>query len=340
MKIQIKKPVDKALEALTQQQREVLTYRYGLNGKKVQTLQEIADEYDLTRERIRQIQNTALKQMRKDSCMRHLSSAVDGIEKALHECGGIADSETLCLVCDVSSKAERGYVRLLLSVADHFAESAETNSMRKYWYRTDIGKKQAENAVNDIHKYFEDNSETVLSGKEMRSLFLDTMKKHNRPSDNMHIMRLSKKVASNNRGEWGVSNHPEITLTHMAGHIRVVLRDSQTPLHFSDIAEQIAKMRNAQCHEGSCHNELVRNDDFILVGRGLYTLRNGNNFPGTIADVISVGIRENGSMSRDQIVEYVRNFRQVKPESIDMVLYREKKFQKNREDGMYIIVGE
>ena len=338
MKIQIKKQIDQALEALTPQQREVIVYRYGLNGKRIQTLQEIADDYELTRERIRQIQSTALKQLRNDPCVRHLSSAFSHMEEALHACGGVADHETLCLVCGLATKAEQGYVRLLLDIGEHFLESAETDSMRKYWYINANEKKQAEQTVGRIHDYFEKNSDRVLSDGEMRSVFSKTGGKLGERPDAMRIMRLSKKVASNKRGEWGVSRHPEITLSHIAGYIRVVLRDSDEPLHFRVIAERIGNMRGEPCHQGSCHNELVRNSDFILVGQGLYALHDSDNFPGTIADVVENGMREHGLMNRDDIVAYVGRYRKVKPESIDMVLYREKKFRKN-ENGTYSLVS-
>jgi RNA polymerase nonessential primary-like sigma factor len=58
-------PVDALIAQLPQRQRQVLERRYGLNEHGVQTLAEIATEFGLTRERVRQIQSEALARLRK-----------------------------------------------------------------------------------------------------------------------------------------------------------------------------------------------------------------------------------------------------------------------------------
>lgn len=50
----------KWLDALTEKQRDIITRRFGLHGLGSETLQFIASEYNVTRERIRQIEEAAL----------------------------------------------------------------------------------------------------------------------------------------------------------------------------------------------------------------------------------------------------------------------------------------
>ncbi len=57
--------VDDWLEQLTERQRLVLERRYGLNGAEVETLDVIAGDLGLTRERVRQIQMEGLDRLRK-----------------------------------------------------------------------------------------------------------------------------------------------------------------------------------------------------------------------------------------------------------------------------------
>jgi RNA polymerase nonessential primary-like sigma factor len=52
------------LEELTDRQRIVIERRYGLNGRDVATLEELAGELGVTRERVRQIQAEALEKLR------------------------------------------------------------------------------------------------------------------------------------------------------------------------------------------------------------------------------------------------------------------------------------
>ena len=54
----------KALGALGERERRVLELRYGLNGQAPLTLDEVGRVFDVTRERIRQIENHSLKKLR------------------------------------------------------------------------------------------------------------------------------------------------------------------------------------------------------------------------------------------------------------------------------------
>ncbi len=57
--------VDDWLAQLSERQRSVIERRYGLNGADVATLDTIAGDLGLTRERVRQIQMEALERLRK-----------------------------------------------------------------------------------------------------------------------------------------------------------------------------------------------------------------------------------------------------------------------------------
>ena len=56
--------VDKALELLTDRERKVLTMRFGLNGEQPKTLKEISHCFNLSGERMREIEAKALRKMR------------------------------------------------------------------------------------------------------------------------------------------------------------------------------------------------------------------------------------------------------------------------------------
>jgi len=63
-KQQVQNSLARWLRLLTPRQRLVLERRFGLNGSEVMTLEKVASEIGVTRERVRQIQNAALKQLR------------------------------------------------------------------------------------------------------------------------------------------------------------------------------------------------------------------------------------------------------------------------------------
>ena len=157
MKIQIKQSVDKALDALTPQQRDVLVLRYGLDGKKPRTLQEIADDFSLTRERIRQIQNIALQRLQEDECVRALSDAFVQLEDALRSCGGVASEKDLCETCNFATSTEKRYVHILLTVGKNFSISSENDESDEYWYVDEQHKRAVDSVLKNVHKSFEED---------------------------------------------------------------------------------------------------------------------------------------------------------------------------------------
>jgi RNA polymerase primary sigma factor len=67
--------VQRALAVLPDRDREVLELRYGLNGRRPLTLEEVGDAFGVTRERIRQIENNTLKRLKmlpEAQCLRGL----------------------------------------------------------------------------------------------------------------------------------------------------------------------------------------------------------------------------------------------------------------------------
>ncbi len=67
-----------ALEALSDREREVLVMRFGLADGKVRTLEEVGDHFEVTRERIRQIETKALAKLRQPARARKLEGYLEG----------------------------------------------------------------------------------------------------------------------------------------------------------------------------------------------------------------------------------------------------------------------
>lgn len=61
----LKHDINKALDVLTERERDIIINRYGIFGHRELTLGEIGEKYNLTKERIRQIENIALDKLRK-----------------------------------------------------------------------------------------------------------------------------------------------------------------------------------------------------------------------------------------------------------------------------------
>jgi RNA polymerase primary sigma factor len=73
----LKEQVETVLESLTERERKVLQLRFGLGDGRSRTLEEVGKEFHLTRERIRQIEDKALRKLRHPSSSRKLKDYLD-----------------------------------------------------------------------------------------------------------------------------------------------------------------------------------------------------------------------------------------------------------------------
>ena len=66
-------PFNRALETLTERERDIIKYFFGI-GCSEMTLEEIGEKFDLTRERVRQIKEKAIRRLRHSSRSKLLKS--------------------------------------------------------------------------------------------------------------------------------------------------------------------------------------------------------------------------------------------------------------------------
>ncbi len=70
----LRKEIDRAISTLTQREADVIRLYFGLNGGHPMTLEEIGEKFDLTRERVRQIKEKAIRRLKQTSRSRILKS--------------------------------------------------------------------------------------------------------------------------------------------------------------------------------------------------------------------------------------------------------------------------
>ncbi len=74
MKESLSREIERALSALTDKERDVINLFYGIGGHHGLTLDEIAAKFDLTRERVRQIKEKAIRRLKNSSRSKHLKT--------------------------------------------------------------------------------------------------------------------------------------------------------------------------------------------------------------------------------------------------------------------------
>lgn len=134
---------------------------------------------------------------------------------------------------------------------------------------------------------------------------------------------------------------PEINPKGVKDKAFLAFKKEKRPLHFTKVAELIEKLEfnlpNKKIVPQTVHNELIKDQRFVLVGRGTYALREWGYLPGTVKDVILNVLNENKKpMDKDEIVEKVLSQRCVAVNTILINLNDKNSFARNT-SGKYIL---
>ncbi len=327
------------LGALSERARDVLVKRYGLGDKtKRMTLEAIGEQYGITRERVRQIENYAIASIRKSDVYEKETKAFSELKEALLFYGGIA-SEQHFLEHLSHDPSTRNYLHFMLVVGHFFEKRKEDDRFHHRWHADATLATSVEEA---LHKLYASLSyEDLVSEQDIISTFLGLLKDVAEEYRNEEIARrwlsLSKVIGANPLGEWGHTASPSIRPKGIRDYAYLAIRNHGSPLHFSEVSKRINELFEKKAHVATTHNELIKDKRFVLVGRGLYALSEWGYVEGVVRDVIKKILKEHSTLSREQIIDKVLKERYVKPNTIVVNLQDAKHFVKNQ-DGTYSLV--
>lgn len=331
-----KQVTKKLLSALPERAREVVEGRYGLgkDGEK-RTLEAIGGEYGITRERVRQIENYGLSTIRKSDAFDEATPVFDELKEAIETLGGVIAEEDLFLEI-TKDESVKNHLHFLLVLGTPFMYEKESGEFRHRWY---VDKDIADRLQASLKKlYGELTDDDLIPEHDLIERFLDDMKGINDKYLNEEIVRrwltLSKTLGRNPLGEWGLKKSPNVQAKGMRDYAYLVIKRHGSPMHFKEVAHAITELFNRKAHEATCHNELIKDSRFVLVGRGLYALNEWGYANGVVKDVISDLLRENGPLTKQDIIEMVKKERYVKDNTIMVNLQDPALFRKDKE-GKY-----
>lgn len=331
-----KQVVKRLLSSLPDRAREVLLYRYGLGtDTKRMTLDAIGKKYGITRERVRQIENYGIINIRKSEEYREEKAAFTEIETMLHSLGGIVVEDDF-LGHVSKDKSLQNHIHFLLVVGEPFRKKKEDEEFRHRWHVNEDISKKVEEALRKLYSNL--NNQDLLPESEMISRFLQNLEDVSERYKNQEVVKrwlaISKVIGKNPLGDWGVSQSPNIKTKGMRDYAFLVIRKHGSPIHFRDVAKQITQMFNKKAHVATTHNELIKDPRFVLVGRGLYALAEWGYAPGVVRDVIRQVLEKNGALTKEEIIDKVLKERYVKENTIVVNLQNPKYFKRDKE-GKY-----
>jgi len=145
------------------------------------------------------------------------------------------------------------------------------------------------------------------------------------------ILQAAKRIEQNKYGQWGLYQWREIIPKTINDKIYLVLKNQGEPMHFVKIAEKINKIGfdHKKSNPATVHNELILDNKYVLVGRGLYGLKEWGYKEGTVADVVAEIMTEaDRPLTRDEIIEKTLAKRMVKQTTIILALMNRNRFER------------
>jgi len=314
-----KQTTKKLLAVLPERAMDVLKKRYGLGDDgETYTLEAIGQTYGITRERVRQIENYGIQYIQKSDVYEDLQPIFEELNKAIDALGGGLIAEHILLdELSAHDTSVRNDLYFLLVLGDPFYKSKENASYTHRWYTQKKIAEMVEHALRSVYKSFK--REDLLSEEEVLNRFRNELIDIADQYDDAVLKRwlmISKEIAANPLGEWGHASSPNVKVKGIRDYAYLVVKRHGSPMHFREVAEAIQELFKKNAHTATTHNELIKDERFVLVGRGLYALAEWGYSSGVVKDVLREVIVENGALSREEIIDKVRKERYVKDNTI------------------------
>lgn len=339
--------IEQLFEGLDARQRKVLTKRFGLDTGEEQTLAELGKSFSVTRERIRQIESSAINEVRERAQRSNLHQLVGVALDELKKTGGVRREDHL--LTDLKRFAEgkdlpvnfANQVRFLLEVSGQVMYHREDEELNSHWHLSDVHQQKAREFLDQLVAHIRERKHETLHEKKFDQFFNEVRELNKLEGEvAKHYMHISKKFGNNLYGDFGLTEWPEVKPRVSRDWIYLILKKATRALHFNEIATEIRRLRpSKKTNTQTIHNELIKDRRFLLVGRGIYGLREHDALPaGTIRDILLHILKSEGPMKPKDLIAKVLKHRIFKETTILFNLQNKKYFER-MPGGEYAAVG-
>lgn len=322
---------------LPERSRDIIIKRFNLDDKGEETLEEIGKEYEITRERIRQIESEAIFKLKDIEKKYNISKVFNYIEKIIEEHGGVISEERLVdRLFDGKWDIEtnKRIMLLILALDDRIKKEKETKTYKKLYFYQEENFERFKETINKLEKYLEESKKVIDFDRIVNLVSTDAKSKGLPFFFKEHIrsyLDANKIILKNILGEWGHQKWPNINPKSVRDKAYLALKKNKKPLHFVEITNKINEIWHdrKRANNQTVHNELIKDERFVLMGRGIYALKEWGYRPGTVLDVIMEVLKEKGGeMGQEEIIQEVLKRRQVMKNTVVINLQNKEYFEK------------
>lgn len=332
--IDLEEVVRELLMVLSDKERAVIIKRFSLDNKPKQTLESIGRSFSVTRERIRQIESSALKKLQRNAGNSKIRKISQSISTILSEHGGLCRekqiiTEILAKLHGPNSPINGHIVRLALSITPGVLRSDSPKAYHRFWHHKDMTTMAEIKKIAKASYQITSKRGDVIAAPELVEKAASQLNMTAKDFEKiMSVIEVDMRFRKVNKNQWGLQEWRHINPKSIHDKALIIMRREKRPLHFIEIANAISEygFDNRPVTVQAVHNDLIRYPEFVLVGRGMYALREWGYNPGTVADVIAAILQEKGPLSKKEIVQKVQEQRDVKIGTISLNLQKERAF--------------
>ncbi len=310
-----------------EREREIIARRFGLFDRR-ETLEQIGELLGITRERVRQLEKsvvTKLKEAAKGD-LPHIKAAQSALDKHLVNNGKVARvSEVASNLVPDAGKADSARITFLATLSPQIAVIDDNDH---FFHAIGLAGEHTEKAIREQVSKIIDAVTEIGEPTDIKTI---ADKVGNLDVQHVEALASISKNMASLHGRWGLTKWPMVNPKNIRDKIYVILHDSGKPMHFSEIAKAIknSDLKRRDVTTQAIHNELIKDNRFVLIGRGIYALREWGYTSGTVADVITEILKkEGGPLHRDEIVKRVLKSRHVKETTILLNLQSKPQFKR------------
>ena len=346
MKFDYQKICADLISDLKEREKEVISRRFALSAlafpgqgrrAKRETLESIGKDLGVTRERVRQIERDGFLRLKPE--IKKYQKIFNYFKDCLKKTGNLRKEESLLL--ELADRRLQNEVYFLLTLGEDFERFGETKDFYSLWTIDQKSWNLAQKIINAAYEKFKKVGKPLKLEELVKSKSLSTRAAAKGGKEDLSsltpeiltsYLEISKKIQRNAENFWGLKDWPEINPKRIKDKAYLVFKKEQKPLHFTQVANLIGLALPQ-----TVHNELIKDSKFVLVGRGIYALKEWGYEEGVVKDVIAKILKTAGRpLKKEEILEKTLKQRLVKENTVFLNLSNKKYFLRNSE-GFYTI---
>jgi len=325
--------VSNLLSSETERAQEIVKKRFGLLQAEPQTLEKIGQDYKITRERVRQIISDVMRRTAQKKNDPVFKQAEEKIVFTIDNSSGIIEENKMLEELGGGAWREAHAVIFFGVLSDTIRIHEEKGLIKKSWMASaDVLEKvkKTGEAAGEIFAKEKDllRGEEIMENISRRLAQKNVIFSKKQIADYLSVL---SNIQKNRFEKWGMASWKEINPKGTRERIYIVLKEKKEPLHFSEIARLIDRygLSKRKAHPQTVHNELIKDARFILVGRGIYALKEWGYESGTIQEVLAdILSKRQKPLTKEEIMAEVMKLRKVKKATVMINLNNPNFFKK------------